>query len=172
MAVSSSQEERVRLRELYRPDEIHVLFVGEGPPHGGTFFYRRDSKLYEATMEAFRRCVPGSRTGSFLERFRDLGCYLEDLCADSVEQWGTDDPRRVSARGAGEAPLAKRIAGLPLRQVFVVETAIEPYVRRALEAAGHDGVPVVVTVFPHGGQSATEYRERLEAPLRDLFAAP
>ena len=171
MAVGASQEERERLRELYRPDEVSVLFVAEGPPHAGTFFYRKDAKLYEATIEAFRKSVPGSRTGSFLERFRDLGCYLEDLSLDSVDQWGGEDPRRIAARTAGEAPLAKRITGLKLKQVFIIEVAIEPYVRRALAAAKHDGVPVVVATFPHGGQSATEFRGTLEGPLRGLFTA-
>jgi len=29
-----------KLRLRYRPDKISVLFVGESPPAGGTFFYK------------------------------------------------------------------------------------------------------------------------------------
>jgi hypothetical protein len=42
MTIDSSLES---LRQSYRPQQVRVLFVGESPPAGGTFFYRANSNL-------------------------------------------------------------------------------------------------------------------------------
>jgi len=47
---------------------------------GGTFFYRANSKLYDATREAFETAVPAlRREDDFLAAFQRLSCYL-DTC--------------------------------------------------------------------------------------------
>nr|MBC8193829.1 hypothetical protein [FCB group bacterium] len=34
------------LRQAFKPPKVEVLFIGESPPAGGTFFYNGNSKLY------------------------------------------------------------------------------------------------------------------------------
>jgi hypothetical protein len=41
------------VRQNYKPSEVCTLFVGESVPFGGTFFYHKDSKLFNATQKAF-----------------------------------------------------------------------------------------------------------------------
>lgn len=79
MAALSAAERR---RRRYKPDDIRVLFIGESPPAGGTFFYYANSNLYDATRAAFEAALPALRKESdFLDAFKRLGCYVEDLCA-------------------------------------------------------------------------------------------
>lgn len=42
-----------RLRLTFRPLAITTLFLGESPPHGGTFFYKQASLLYHRMKESF-----------------------------------------------------------------------------------------------------------------------
>lgn len=42
-----------RQRRRYKPKEVRVLFIGESPPEGGTFFYLANSKLYRHTKSRF-----------------------------------------------------------------------------------------------------------------------
>jgi hypothetical protein len=72
------------IRKRYLTKEVRVLFVGESPPAGGTFFYAANSNLYFATEEAFVAALPALEGKDFLEEFRRLGCYLDDLCLDAV----------------------------------------------------------------------------------------
>jgi hypothetical protein len=39
-----SHERSATLRRSFRPKRITTLLVGESPPHGGTFFYKHDSR--------------------------------------------------------------------------------------------------------------------------------
>lgn len=56
-------------REDYLPDAVQVLFIGESPPAGGTFFYRANSGLYRATREAFAAGGFPATDGDFLRAF-------------------------------------------------------------------------------------------------------
>jgi hypothetical protein len=82
------------LRKLFRPPKVNVLFIGESPPAGGTFFYQADSRLYQRTRAAFGRAFGRSMPegAEFLREFQRLGCYLEDLCAEPVNRL----PKRAS----------------------------------------------------------------------------
>ena len=74
-----------RLRRRYRPQRIRLLFVGESAPAGGTFFYAENSTLYFETREAFAKQFREELANrSFLDFFRGLGCYLDDLCLEPV----------------------------------------------------------------------------------------
>src|SRR5947199_2008929 len=95
------------LRRRYRPADIRILFVGESPPAGGTFFYAANSNLYYATEAAFRQAVPDLLSGDFLDDFRALGCFLDDLCLRPVNHLrGTPEleQQRVDERSRGEKP--------------------------------------------------------------------
>lgn len=127
-----------RLRRRYRPDEVRVLFVGESPP-AETFFYRANSKLYDATCEALEAAIPAlRREDDFLAAFQRLGCYLDDLCLVPVNHLDMRDPERLAARERGVAPLARRIKPLDPTVVCVVMKAIVPVVSDAVSRAGLD----------------------------------
>jgi len=140
-------------RERFRPATVSVLFVGESPPSGGTFFYFANSKLYEATKEAFRLAVPDLVKGSnFLERFAGLGCYLDDLCLEPVNHLKLDNPlaktKRLRLREQGEVALAGRIRDQAPEEVVVVMKDIQTNVRRAMMLAERDGASVHALPFP------------------------
>ncbi|MGH9678017.1 MAG: hypothetical protein ACRD36_13015, partial [Candidatus Acidiferrum sp.] len=69
-----------KLRCSFRPKHITTLFVGESPPHGGTFFYKRDSLLYHRMKEAF------SAGENFLTEFKANCFFLEDLVQYPINQ--------------------------------------------------------------------------------------
>jgi hypothetical protein len=109
----SGQRARERTRRTYTPEELRVLFIGESPPSGGTFFYDANSILYFATREAFLAAAPrlGTRA-SFLDTFQRLGCYLEDLslrpidnCRSRRSGGRVRPPCRDSLVGSGGSPL-------------------------------------------------------------------
>jgi len=137
-----------RLRRRYRPDDVRVLFVGESPPAGGTFFYRADSKLYAATRGAFEAAIPALRQeDDFLAAFQRLGCYLEDLCPSAVNDLDMRDPVRLAERERGVAPLARRVRALDPVVVCIVMKAIVPEVTAAVRRAGVD-VQIEALPFP------------------------
>jgi hypothetical protein len=102
--------DRERLRESYQPERVRVLFVGEAPPASGAFFYQRDSGLCRALSTAFEEAFPRLRGRDFVAEFRDLGCYLADLCGRPVDRLGPWELRK--ARGAHRRPLSRALGAL------------------------------------------------------------
>jgi hypothetical protein len=145
---------------------VRLLFVGESPPSGGTFFYRGDSMLARCTREAFKRVYgePGNMQ-QFLKAFRDRGCYLVDLSAEPVD--GLEKPSRRRARRAGVAQLAEALRDLRPAQVVAVMKAIEPQVREAVVAADLAARAVTSLPFPAFGHQQ-EYIEGLATLLSSL----
>jgi len=142
------------VRRRFLPERVSVLFIGESPPAGGTFFYLANSKLYEATKEAFRAALPDLVRGpNFLEAFAKCGCYLDDLCLEPVNHLKLDNPlakaKRLRLREEGEAPLAKRMREFEPRHVVVVMKGIEENARRALDIAQ---VEVALDALPFPGR--------------------
>lgn len=152
-----------RQRRLYRPEQVRVLFIGESPPAGGTFFYDANSKLYRVTREAFEAAIPAlRRKPDFLTAFQHLGCYLEDLALVPVN--GLRDDERKQACAEGIAPLARRIkTNRPLVVTLVIKR-IERPARDALTRAGLGDLPIQKLPFP--GRHALELAYRAE--LTDL----
>ena len=90
---------RERLRRSYRPKRVRMLFVGESPPASGRFFYQADSGLYRAVRGTFMRAFPEIRKDEFLAGFRDLGCYLVDLCGEPVDDLGAKQRKQICEAG-------------------------------------------------------------------------
>jgi hypothetical protein len=154
------------LRREFIPDRITVLFVGESPPAGGTFFYRANSLLYDATKEAFQTAVPDLVRGAgFLDHFRALGCYLDDLCLVPVNHPKLDNrlarAKRLLHREEGEAPLAERMREYAPRAIVVTVIGIAENVSRAAGRAGLSDLPRPALPFP--GRKA--HRDRFIAEL-------
>ena len=143
----ASQRARQRTRRAYAPDELRVLFIGESPPTGGTFFYEANSILYHATREAFIAAIPAlAKRAPFLDAFQQLGCYLEDLSLRPIDKLPKPEKRR--AREATVPGLARRLRGLTPRLVVVVVKGIRPQVDDALDRAGLAAVPCEALPFP------------------------
>jgi hypothetical protein len=148
-----------------RPAEVRVLFIAESPPAGGTFFYRANSKLYYATREAFETAVPAlRREEGFLDAFKQLGCYLDDLSPRPVNRLDMNDPERRQARRDGVAPLARRMRRWSPRAAVVVMKAIVPQADEALARAGHADVTREALPFP--ARHAPQYIEQLTNVVR------
>jgi hypothetical protein len=148
------------------PARVHVLFVGESPPAGGTFFYAGDSMLFRATRDAFCEAL-GTSDERFLAQFAELGCYLDDLCLQPVNELAAAERRK--ARGEGEARLAGTIAALQPLVMVVLLRAIDTNVARAAVRAGCKHIERHVVTYPsrwHAHRVA--YHRELTALLRDL----
>jgi len=154
-----------RLRRGYRPEEVRVVFIAESPPAGGTFFYRANSKLYYATREAFEAAIPSlRREDDFLDAFKRLGCYLDDLSPRPVNHLDMNDPERRQARRDGVAPLARRMRRWSPRAAVVVMKAIVPQADEALARAGH--ADVLHEALPFPARHAPHYIEQLRDVVR------
>jgi hypothetical protein len=145
--VVSTARTRERTRGRYRPDELRVLFIGESPPAGDTFFYDADSLLYRATREAFVSAVPKlAGRDDFLDAFRQMGCYLEDLSLEPVDK--LPDPAKRQARSDAVPGLTRRLKGMSPRLVVLVVKGIRPQVVQALDGAGLADVRMEALPFP------------------------
>jgi hypothetical protein len=125
---------------MFRPQRIVTLFVGESPPHGGTFFYKADSILYRAMKEAF------AGSDNFLAEFKARGFFLEDLVHEPVNRI-KDTGLRNEMRLKAVTGLAVRMADYRPAAVVAVMCAIEPMVADAIREVGL-GVPLYTTPFP------------------------
>jgi hypothetical protein len=161
MALSTAE----RTRRLYKPDRIRVLFIGESPPAGGTFFYYANSALYFATREAFETAVPGLRDeDDFLAAFQRLGCYLEDLSPVPVNHLDLGDREQRSERRAmrqeGIRPLARRMRSWSPTVVapVVLDMVRTGDIDEALRLAGHAAAERADSPFPgrHRGRYVDE----------------
>jgi hypothetical protein len=167
--IPASLAERTRRR--YRPDEVRVLFIGESPPAGGTFFYYANSKLYDATREAFEAGIPAlRRTDDFLDAFKRLGCYLEDLSPVPVNHLDLKDReqrrQRRAHRAEGIRPLARRMR--LCSPLVVAPVALDMVktgdITETLCLAGHADVERADLPFP--GRHRDRYVNELTSHVR------
>ena len=148
------------LRDRCRPSDIRVLFVGESPPAGGTFFYAANSILYNATKDAFEQGVPELLAGDFRDDFRALGCFVDDLCLTPVNHL-RDSPeleqQREEERKRGEGPLSDRIREADPLAVAIVMKGIAENVEASIAAAGAAGVCTRAFPFPGRPRNTANY---------------
>lgn len=149
-----SQSWQEALRTRYRPERIRVLFVGESPPAGGTFFYLGDSILYRAFREAF------GNLEDFLVEFQKQGFFLDDLVPFPVNKMLQHERKRT--RRAHIGSLSNRLRHYRPEAVVTVMKAIQADVTESIERAGlsfsHHAVP-----FPR-----REHRTRFVSEIRKL----
>jgi len=157
--VRSSKEMLAKegLRRSYRPGHVRLLFVGEAPPASGRFFYQADSGLYRVVRHTFIEALPSLQDADFLTSFRDLGCYLVDLCGRPVDQ--LDRKERRQACIEGEARLGKLVTQLRPEIMITIVRSIAANVIRAQQRAGWTGKHLVL---PYPGRWHSH---------RDAFAA-
>ncbi|MCM2311248.1 MAG: hypothetical protein NDI84_07575 [Steroidobacteraceae bacterium] len=127
-----------------------MLFIGESRPDNGTFFYDGNSNLARYTREAFSPDGgPVPEMERFLEEFQAAGCFLVDLCPQSVNQ--LPHVERGEARLEGERALATTLAELRPLTIVVVMRGIADNVEQAILQAELSEVPVFVLPFPAMG---------------------
>jgi DNA-binding transcriptional regulator YiaG len=150
-----------KLRARYLPPKIKVLFVGEAPPAGGTFFYAGNSQMYRHLRETLQ-----SRLGDphdFLQAFKDRGYFLDDLVLEPFDQ--TPAKERAPILRQNIPLLAQRMTRYQPEIVITLLKRIGPYVQDAISQAGADVKHYCVS-FPGNGQQGNFRREMADiAPL-------
>jgi hypothetical protein len=145
-------------REQFRPKRISALFVGESPPHGGTFFYDKNSKLFFAMQKAF------GGADTFLEDFKTKGFYLDDLALEPINHLGKAD--RNAQRWKYVPSLANRIREYGADAIVIVMCAIEPMVLQAISQSGLTYEPHK-TAFPANGNQ-TRFANEMKSIVPQL----
>lgn len=155
--------ENEHLRRSYRPVRVRILFVGESAPASGRFFYQADSGLYRAIRDTFRVALPALPEDDFLHSFRDLGCYLVDLCSRPVDRLNAE--ARKQACRDGEARLARTLRELQPGIVVTVVRSITASVGRAQASANWSGLHLEL---PYPGRWK-EYRIAFQKALKPVL---
>ena len=140
-----TRRDRERLRRVFRPAQIQLLFIGEAPPASGRFFYSRNSGLYRAMRDAFQSIDASIDDENFLAAFQASGCYLTDLCPEPVDN--LDAEPRQAARRAGERSLSRRIVQLQPAIIAPVLRSIGGNVMQACSRAAWQG-PIIHLPYP------------------------
>ncbi len=160
-------EGRERLRRRYRPVSVRVLFVGEGPPASGRFFYQADSGLYRAIRDAFANVFPVVGDQEFLELFRSLGCYLVDLCGRPVDHLPGD--QRLKACLDSEVRLAGILKRLRPEIVMTVVRSISANVRRTQQRANWSGIHIELPYPGRWNHHRTAFLKELSLVLHRIY---
>jgi hypothetical protein len=155
-----------RLRRKYRPAPVKILFVGEAPPASGRFFYQADSGLYRAFRNTFQIVFPALSDAGFLESFREMGCYLVDLCGKPVDHLSNSERRKAYLDG--EVRLSRILKELHPQIVIVVVRSIVPNVRRSIEKAGWKGQLLELPYPGRWQHHRITFKEQLLPVLRKL----
>jgi putative transcriptional regulator len=146
-----------RLRARYLPSKIKVLFVGEAPPTGGTFFYAGTSQMYRHLRETLQ-----SRLGDphdFLQAFKDRGYFLDDLVMEPFGQISAKE--RIPILRKNVPLLAQRMTRYQPEIVVTLLKRIGPYVQDAISQAAVD-VKHYCVPFPGTGQQGNFRRKMAE----------
>ena len=158
---------RERLRRSFRPKKVRILFVGESPPASGRFFYCEDSGLYRVIREAFSKAFPNLSEQNFLKSFRDLGCYLIDLCEQPVDRLQPKARRKAHLKG--EPHLSKCFRTLHPEIVIVVVRSIVRNVQRSEHRANWSGHHVELPYPGRWIRHRTAFIRQLVPILRQSF---
>lgn len=145
------------LRARYKPMRVRVLFVGEAPPAGGTFFYAGNSQVFRYVREALQAHL--GNPDDFLLAFAERGYFLDDLVTEPVDQI----PRRARRTIYEQCVplLVSRILALRPEVVVSIMMGISSYVEQAIADAGTD-VRFHSLPFPGTGQQANFRRKMAE----------
>ncbi len=164
------QFEQIRLKFL--PSEVNVLFIGESPPAGGTFFYLGKSILFNTTKVVFEEFYNKdfSNPLDFLDFFKNLGCFLDDLCHSPVNHIKDltvrNKPRYKSIKG-----LANRLKCYnPKRIISIMKN---PYfnmcIDKAINLADIDiNIKFNPLPFPRYNRDIIRYKLGLKKYIRKL----
>ena len=101
----------------------------------------------------------------FLDSFKSIGCYLEDLCPRAINKTNKAERRRQWVTGVES--LTKCIRAAPPRAIVIVMRAIAPHVNKAACKAGVDPTQIYSLPFPAFGHQQS-YLVELKKVLNKL----
>lgn len=139
--------EAVRMR--YRPKVITTLFIGESAPKNGTFFYCGENSLLNQVRLTMK--LQSEDAPTFLEHFKNLGWYLDDLVLTPINKMRPSERRAKWVES--ENGLAQRIALYEPQAIVTLLLSIKAVVERAAHLAGSTA-PRHYVPFPGNGQQA------------------
>lgn len=158
------------LRNKYKPQRISVLFIGESPPAGNTFFYDGNSILYRYTVCAFNKAFKAdydvSDNENFLNFFMEKGCYLDDLCHTPIND--RDNNERKKMRKQSISDLSNRIKEYRPEYIICVMKAIKDHVERAILEADLGTIRFYCLPFPGCGHQ-NKYVASLSKALNEIY---
>jgi len=158
------------LRDMYRPEKIKVLLVGESLPKRNFFYCDRGSLLGKATMKAFEKAFQKEFKNyrEFLEFFKKHGFFLEDLFHEMNKK--IDEVTPAELKQATEK-LASFIDTYKPKLVIATLCRICGCVKEATLIAKTDAV-VICLPFPRGfnyRKYISKLAEALQALSKQTF---
>lgn len=153
-------------RNKYKPENIKILFVGESVPNSGKFFYLNDTYLYQYTKKAFERL---NNTQNFTrENFKELGCWLYDVCDAPVNKTSSAEKRKQIK--AGIPKLEKNIKELNPNYIIVVKKSdMRKLVYEPLLKKDYINIKTTFNLpFPNCGHQ-NEYANELYEILKQIY---
>ena len=168
--MNNNEIQRIRLN--YLPKDIKVLFIGESPPIGNTFFYKGRSVLFNSTREVFEKFYNKDFSDSFyfLEFFKDSGFFLDDLCHSPINHI-KDSALRNKLRDDGILGLKNRLE--IYRPKRIISVMKDPYFNMCIdEAINLAGIDVNIKYsplpFPRYNKYVIQYKLTLREYLENL----
>lgn len=155
------------LRTQYKPQRVKVLFIGESPPAGDTYFFAGNSNLFRATRNAFEKFLSRrfNSPDAFLRFLCKQGFFLEDLCSEPVNRVSSRERRQL--RREAIPSLSARLESCGPKAIVVVMKGIKKQVTVAVSAAALRNLPLFSLPFPAFSHTG-KYEVELYAALRSL----
>jgi hypothetical protein len=162
--MKSIGDEIHRLREMYRPAKIDLLFVAESPPYtkGKTlrFFYKPDEErwdhLYKSLMTAVFSEFEFARGEKdiWLRRFMQRGCFLTDATDEPINHIKGAARRRALDSAIPDA--LRRIGKLVSTRtpIVLIKKSVFQALNAPLRGAGHSVIHESFLPFPSHGHQA------------------
>jgi hypothetical protein len=160
-----------RLRDIYKPEKINLLLIGEAPPDPNSDhnFYEV-SPLTEYTREAFQQSFSKIKSRftfeEFLHYFRLLGCFFEYLGNAPVNK--KDALKRNHFLIKNLPDFIRRLKESPPKIAIVLVRRIDFLVKYAFEEAGLSSVKINYMSFP---SSYRGYNEIYINKLRQILSS-
>ncbi|TLV01359.1 hypothetical protein [Dyadobacter luticola] len=141
------------ISEIYRPNQVKILFVAEAPGGGEKHFYHGNTNLYRTIRGAFE-IVYGNFNSpeDFIKFFKSIGCFLDHLSQAPLDK--TNRQARLEGRKSAVASLSSRINEMNPEIVVVLMREITPFVESALGQSNIRSVQSLLVVpYPAGSHA-------------------
>ena len=155
-------------RKIYKPIKVRILLIGESPPEGETFFYNKNSLLFDYTKKAFQSALSRSFLDqAFLDYLKDSGVYLDDLCLTPINK--VEKTKRKKAHRENIIPFSEKIKNYNPEILISVIKGIHKSLRKSIELAGLGKSPYYSLPFPSFGNQQ-KYVKELVPIIQNLSA--
>lgn len=158
-----------RLRTKYKPASIKMLFIGESPPNlkSGKFFYE-GGRLTKHTRKAFKKAFsgfnPNSTIEQFLAKFKQTGCYFDDI--SHLPAAGLSPSERNYQLLNNLDAFIKRLKRFSPKYIITFVSRIDFFVKHAIDISEIKPLQVYNLPFPsHRQQRIDQYIKELSTIL-------